>query len=128
MEKFLKEGTNHTPKVIFDPEKSSFKIAGRSIPENSNEFYKPIITYLEQYVEDPNEETEFTFKLEYFNTSSSKCILDILCTLEKVIEKGKQIKVSWYYHEADEDMLEAGRDFEDLIDFDMEYISYDEYY
>ena len=54
-------------------------------------------------------------QLEYFNTSSSKCILDVFKKLES-IQKGKQeVIINWYYEEDDEDMLEAGEDYESII-------------
>ena len=109
------EPSPKTPKVVFDAEKDMFTIEGRSIPENSTEFYKPIFDWLDTYGESPNSETNFHFKLEYFNTSSSKCILDILRKLEKMHENGNNVVVSWFYEEDDEDMQEAGEDYQRIV-------------
>jgi hypothetical protein len=55
-------------------------------------------------------------QLEYFNTSSSKCILDVFKKLESIHKSGdKEVIINWYYEEDDEDMLEAGEDYESII-------------
>lgn len=109
------EGTPKTPSITLNPESGIIEIKGRSIPENSIEFYKPIVDWLEDYANAPKEKTVVNIQLEYFNTSSSKCILDVFKKLEN-LKKGKNdIVVNWYYEEDDEDMLEAGEDYESII-------------
>ena len=115
------EGTEDTPKVVLDKPNGNFEISGRSLPADSAEFYQPILDWLAEYKESPNEETPFIFKLEYFNTASSKLILDVLSKLENI----EGASVMWYYHEDDEDMLEAGEEFEDLVDeVDFDFKTY----
>jgi len=116
------EGTEDTPKVVLDKSNGIFEISGRSLPEDSAEFYQPILDWLEAYADDPNAATEFMFKLEYFNTASSKLILDVLSKLERLDEDSTLVK--WYYHEDDEDMLEAGEEFEDLVEVSFEFATY----
>lgn len=116
MENFFLEGSSKTPELSFDPNTGSFSISGRSIPENSIEFYKPLFEWLDNYSESANDSTELDVKLEYFNTSSSKCLVEIFRKLEKLQEKGKEVKVNWYYEEDDEDMEESGEDFQEIID------------
>lgn len=120
MEKVHIEGTEDTPKVILDKDGAIFEISGRSLPEDAAEFYEPIIAWIEQYQKQPNANTGFQFKLEYFNTASSKLILDVLSALEEV----DGIKVIWYYHEDDEDMEEAGQEFSELVDVPFEFKTY----
>jgi hypothetical protein len=109
------EATPKTPKLEFDPANELFVISGRSIPENSIEFYKPLLDWLEDYVKTPNSNTKFEVKLEYFNTSSSKCLVEIFRKLEKIKEDGKEISIDWYFDEEDEDMQESGEDFKQII-------------
>ena len=90
-------------------------IKGRSIPENSIEFYKPLVDWLDEYSKKPNDKTEVNIKLEYFNTSSSKCILDVFKKLETIYKDDNNVVINWYYEEDDEDMLEAGEDYESII-------------
>ncbi|NIK73725.1 O6-methylguanine-DNA--protein-cysteine methyltransferase [Thermonema lapsum] len=111
------EGKEDTPKVILDKDNGVFEISGRSLPEDAREFYRPIIEWLQQYASNPNPETVFNFKLEYFNTASSKLLLDVLQTLENI----PNAKVVWYHLEEDEDMEEAGKEFEDMVNVEFEF-------
>jgi len=114
------EGTEDTPKIMLDKGNGIFEISGRSLPEDSAEFYRPILDWIEQYGEAPNASTEFVFKLEYFNTASSKLILDVLSALEDI----KGMKILWYFHEDDEDMEEAGQEFSELVEIPFEFKTY----
>lgn len=114
------EGTEDTPKIIFDNQNKVYEISGRSLPEDSAEFFQPVLDWLNEYKDGPDAETAFQFKLEYFNTASSKLILDILSKLEEV----EGAKVTWYYHEDDEDMEEAGEEFSELVDVPFEFKTY----
>ena len=123
MEDLILEGTAKTPTIDF---KSSGEllIKGRSIPENSIEFYKPLIDWITDYSDNPKENTIVNIQLEYFNTSSSKCILDVFKKLESI--DGSSVSIKWYYEEDDEDMLEAGEDYEAIIDLTFEMIEVEE--
>ena len=126
MEPIIIEGTPKTPTVEFNAEEGKVEIKGRSIPENSVEFYNPLIAWLEEYGKNPKEETQVHIQLEYFNTSSSKCILDVFKKLESLAKAGNDIKVNWYYEEDDEDMLEAGEDYQSIIKLPFKMIEIEE--
>ena len=117
-------GTDDTPTVILDAENDIFEISGRSLPEDVTAFYDPILNWLDEYATGSNPKTVFTFKLVYFNTASSKLLLDILMKLEEMHEEGKDILVKWYYPEDDEDMQEAGEEYADIVDVPFEQVSY----
>ena len=123
MEDLKQEGSAKTPEVEFNAS-GELLLKGRSIPENSIEFYKPLIEWIDSYTESPNSSTVLNVQLEYFNTSSSKCILDVFKKLESVT--GSEVSVKWYYEEDDEDMLEAGEDYEAIIDLPFEMIEVEE--
>jgi len=114
------EGTEDTPKIILDKTNKIFEISGRSLPEDSSEFYQPVLEWLGEYGNDPLPETIFDFKLEYFNTASSKLILDVLTALEDI----ENAKIHWYFYEDDEDMEEAGEEFSELVDVEFELKPY----
>lgn len=114
------EGTEDTPKIILDKGNGIFEISGRSLPEDSAEFYQPVLDWIEEYQASPNEKTDFVFKLEYFNTASSKLILDVLSNLEDI----DNTTIQWYYHEDDEDMQEAGEEFSELVEIPFEFHTY----
>jgi hypothetical protein len=115
MEAIIIEGTSKTPSVKFNSDQGIFEIKGRSIPENAVEFYKPLVDWLDIYKESPLNKTVVNISLEYFNTSSSKCILDVFKKLEAIHKAKHEVEVNWYYEEDDEDMLEAGEDYESII-------------
>lgn len=115
MESISIEGTPKTPTVNFDAGTGIVEIKGRSIPENSIEFYRPIVEWLEEYSKAPQKLTTVNIQLEYFNTSSSKCILDVFKKLEAIKKARNEVIINWYYEEDDEDMLEAGEDYESII-------------
>ena len=115
MEGITIEGTPKTPTINFDIATGHLEIKGRSIPENSNEFYKPIVELLDRYAAKPQANTNVKIQLEYFNTSSSKCILDIFKKLEAIHKAGNATIINWHYEQDDEDMLEAGEDYQAII-------------
>lgn len=117
-------GTDDTPNVTLDKGGNKFEISGRSLPEDVNMFYEPILNWIDAYAEDTNDKTEFVFNLEYFNTASSKIILDILLKFEEIAENGNDVVIKWHYHEEEEDMLEAGEEYADIVEIPFEYISY----
>ena len=120
------EGTAKTPSVKFDAENGVLELRGRSIPENSIEFYKPLNDWIDQYANGPKENTIVDIKLEYFNTSSSKCILDLFKQLETLNSKGTNVSVNWYFEEDDEDMEEAGEDYQAIINLPFKMIEVEE--
>ena len=100
---------------------------GRSIPENAIEFFKPLVDWLDEYSEDSKDITNANIQLEYFNTSSSKCILDIFKKLESINKQDdKEVVINWYYEEDDEDMLEAGEDYQSILKIPFKMIEIEE--
>jgi len=118
------EGQEDTPKIVFDPSNDIFEISGRSLPEDAAMFYEPIIEWLQNYSQTPNDHTELHIKLNYFNTASSKLLLDILMILEEMVEEGKSCTIKWFYDEDDEDMEEAGEEYSELIEVPFELLTY----
>lgn len=122
METIIIEGTPKTPSVNFDSASGILHLKGRSIPENSIEFYKPLVEWLDEYAAKPQPKTAVNIQLEYFNTSSSKCLLDLFKKLEGMHKSGNDITIKWYYEEDDEDMLEAGEDYQSIINIPFKMI------
>jgi hypothetical protein len=121
MERFYLEETPKTPKIYLNPADGNFLIAGRSIPENSIEFYKPLYDWLDRYVQQPQRETNVDVKLEYFNTSSSKCLVEVFRKLEQIDKSSAgKVNITWYYEEDDEDMQESGEDFKEIINLPIQ--------
>lgn len=126
MKTFFLAETPKTPEINCNPEQGTFLISGRSIPENSIEFYKPLFDWLDNYAESPNSKTVMDVKMEYFNTSSSKCLVEVFRRLELVHSKGYDVSINWYFEEDDEDMEESGEDFQEIIRIPIEMIMLEE--
>jgi hypothetical protein len=108
------QATAKTPSIDFNPDQGMLEIRGRSNPEDSRVFYKPLIAWCEEYAHNPREKTVVDVQLEYFDTSSSKGLLDLIKRLKTIKELHKDVEVIWHYDSDDEDILEAGENFEDI--------------
>ncbi|MCC6701675.1 MAG: DUF1987 domain-containing protein [Fluviicola sp.] len=126
MENLHLEGSAKTPSIHFDAVAGKLELKGRSIPENSVEFYKPLNDWIDAYGKSPVGETIVDVKLEYFNTSSSKCILDLFKKLETISGERTKVSVNWYFEEDDEDMEEAGQDYQAIIGLPFNIIEVEE--
>ncbi len=120
MEPLVLQPSAHTPSVSLNPTSGICEFKGRSTPENSVEYYEPIYKWLDAYVQSPNTTTVVNLQFEYFNTSSSKCILDVLKKFVKIHNAGNEVKINWFYEEEDDDMKEAGEDYSDILDLPFE--------
>lgn len=116
------EGTDDCPDVILDKEKELFKLSGKSLPEDVSMFFAPILEWIQEYAKDPLGKTTFTIDLEYFNTASSKLLLDIFMSLEELQESGSDVEINWHYADYDEDMKEAGVEYSEMVDLKFNLI------
>lgn len=117
------ESSSETPEIILDKKTNTFIFKGKSLPENPINFYDPILDWLDSYISDPNSNTEVDFKLVYFNTSSSKIILDVMKKFEVLKKSGYAVTINWHYREDDEEMLEAGEIYSERISIPFNLIS-----
>lgn len=125
MEKLRIEQSDDSPLVILDKEKDQFEISGKSLPEDVVEFYLPVLNWLRNYKNEPNVGTEFNFKLIYFNTASSKLILDVMMILEEIHSSSGGVLIKWHSLSSDEDMKEAGEEYEEMVEIPFEHITYE---
>ena len=99
-------------------------LAGRSIPENSIQFYEGLLDWTNAFCASSPGQAEVHIKLEYFNTSSSKCLMDLLKRVEAC---NGDAQVYWYYEEEDEDMQEAGEDYAAIIQLPFKLVEVESY-
>jgi SiaC family regulatory phosphoprotein len=126
MESYIIQGSEDTPAITLDKAANSFIISGRSLPEDVVTFYKPTLDWLNAYAASPNADSKFDIKLEYFNTASSKLLLDILMVLDGIAEdKGVKITVNWHFDKEDDDMQEAGEEYSELVSIPFTLIPYE---
>jgi hypothetical protein len=124
LQAFKLEATKETPEIILDAESNVFEVNGRSFPLNAKGFYLPVLEWLAEYAKSPNASTEFKFKLEYFNTPSSKSISDILKQMKEIKDAGNEVTIYWYYEEDDIDILDLGHVFARTVGMDFEFKEY----
>jgi hypothetical protein len=115
MEPLELEETDSTPKVKFDGESGFFEINGKSNPENTLEFFKVLYDWIDEYSKAPAALTEVHIQFIYFNTSTSKCLLTAFKKFETIYRSRNEVVINWYYEDGDEDMIEAGNDFQSVI-------------
>ena len=118
--KFFKAATKLTPEVNIDLKSGLFQLSGVSSPENSLKFYNPLINFFKK----PLKINDLTIELKllHFNTSTSKCIYDLLKQSSSLTKRGVNVSYNWYYEPFDDDMLECGEDFADALNIKMDFI------
>ncbi|SDC47974.1 DUF1987 domain-containing protein [Williamwhitmania taraxaci] len=132
MKPLIIEPTEFTPDVNFNPSKHTLDIAGFSRPENVIGYYKPVVTWIQDYIDETfTNNKEFdkpviitNFRMTYFNSSSAKFLLDILFELRKVHDMGNKIVVNWYYESDDDEIKESGEELSDLVCIPFNYFAY----
>lgn len=124
MSRIALTSTDTTPEVLFDPQQGSLRIAGCSIPENAEGFFRPLLNRLEQYVAQPAGHTSVLIALRYFNSSTSKYLLDLLKLLNEVHLSGTgTVELEWRYEQDDLDMEEAGQDYRALLEMPVRVVA-----
>lgn len=111
MKNLVIDETKYTPSINLDAQNGILEFHGKSYPENTFEFYKPVLEWIEEYFKG-NEQKKTVVNLEiiYFNSSSSKLFFDFFDLLDEAKENS-QIEVNWIYDAQNESAMEAGEDF-----------------
>ncbi len=108
-------GTFFIPEVDFNADTGVCELSGESYLEDTGKFYTPLLKWLQDYFVKIKKPLTFNFKLTYFNTSSSKFIVEILSILKKYQDKGIPVTVNWYYDPDQEDVDEEIEEVEDFM-------------
>lgn len=124
LKKIYIEPKADTPKIILDPENGEIYIEGKSFPPDVNEFYEEVLEWINEYLKIPNKKTDIHLKIEYFNTASSKILMDILFKFEDYHKEYGSVTVYWYYPDDDEDIRETGLEYAEIIKLPFNHIGY----
>jgi hypothetical protein len=116
--------SERTPKIYLDKNEGVIKLSGKAMPDNAKTFFNPVLEWIENYTREPQDKTYVCFDLEYFNSSASKMILQIIKTLKNIKEQEKEMEIDWYYMEDDDDILDSGKTFEELAELKFEFVCY----
>lgn len=105
--------TPTTPSIQFDTSTRTLVLEGESYPENSFEFYKPLLAWLDDQVK--KGPLSLCLRVTYMNTSSVKCMMDAFDRLEDAHQAGAEVRVEWQHAADDERSREFAEEFkEDL--------------
>lgn len=112
--------TKSTPEVVLT--EGLLEMKGRSIPEHSTGFYEPLLEAIENYVQQPSEQSRLNFRLEYANSSTKRCLVQICNTYEGLFRNGHNVEVNWFVENDDESMTELGRDLASMVSLPFKII------
>ncbi len=112
MNKLIISETTTTPNINFDGEAGIFKISGKSLPEDANYFYNPLLEYIEEYKKNPQHISILEFYWKYFNTATSKFILSLIFSLRKSDTK---LEINWYCESDFDIMIERGEELSEVV-------------
>jgi len=118
MESFVREKTKSTPWINFDPNQNFLEIKGESYPEDSAKFYSPMLEWLEEFLRQATQSIQVDIELVYFNSSSSKILMNFFDLLEDTAQRGIHISVNWKYNKDNDIALECGEEFQE----DLEHV------
>ncbi|MBR4215915.1 MAG: DUF1987 domain-containing protein [Bacteroidales bacterium] len=125
METIKITGNMKTPTVLLDPENGILELAGRSIPENTESLYKPLLEWVEEYVQNPQPTTTVNIKFEYFNSSSAKYLIRFLEYVTAIKKNGHNLVINWFYD--DDELFEYGQDYQDVLEIKFNFVASKEY-
>ncbi|HAN78240.1 MAG TPA: nuclear pore complex subunit [Bacteroidales bacterium] len=123
MNNLLLKNNDKWPIIDFNASTGVLKISGKSIPSDVHLVYDPIINWLKEYAGQPALTTVMTVHLIYYNTSSSKYVLDIFKILDKINAAGHSVKVNWLCDTEDEDLKEEGELYKSLVQVPFNVVS-----
>ncbi len=117
MDNLIIEATRYTPQISFLADQNTLEIKGETYPENTAEFYSPVFIWLEEYLGQlADQKVVVNMEIIYFNSSSSKVLMDLFDKFEEAVESGKEISVNWFYDKDDESALEYGEEFQEDLE------------
>lgn len=110
----LVEATGKTPHIY--EENGDLCVWGVIIPENPTEVFAKLNNIVStKYAE--NHKLRIHFSLGYFNTSSAKFLYNFF----KKLKGNEDITIVWHYEADDEDILDSGKEFEEISGLKFEY-------
>lgn len=113
--------TKNSPEVLLSPE-GVIRIKGRSTPENMFDFFKPVEDWVNEYIKFPADVTCIDMNLEYFNSATTKLLIQLFQKLSRVQLNNKKFIVNWYYEDGDEDILERGEYISSVLNIPFNFI------
>ncbi len=121
-DKLYIEPSDVTPEIKFDAIELKFNITGRSMPENSESYYVPILKWLRDRFKEKTVEATFDINLDYYNTGSFIRIMGLFNLLGELNDQGNKFSVRWICEAEDEDNIADGQSFKDVVKIPFDII------
>jgi hypothetical protein len=115
------KATANTPEILLTSE-GIFRIKGRAIDEKITKVHDQVMNWIDSYLHNPRELTEFIVALEYLNSYNTLIVTSILKKVSQVVKKGKKLVIHWYYEEDDVDIFDRGQNISSAINLPFEFI------
>jgi hypothetical protein len=115
MEALRIKGTKSSPEINFDPETGILQMSGESYPENSFEFYAPVLRWLSDFLKQHRGTVVFIVHVSYLNTGSTKCMMDILDLFEESFHNGLNTAINWHCDAENDRAIETAEDFKEEV-------------
>ncbi len=122
MDNLSLEKTKSTLGINFDWDTGILELSGSSYPENAFEFFNPLMSWLKSYMTEKKKPIELNISISYLNTSSTKCMIDLVLLLEDYFQSGCPVSINWYYVYDDESILETGQEIREDTTFSFQLI------
>ena len=106
---------NTLPEIVFDEMKGTVSIKGRSISPEVNVYFEEFISYFKDCIQKQPMNLKVDIDMEYYNSSTSRILVDFFKSAKIVEEKNFNVDISWYIEKDDEDMIERAHDYESLV-------------
>jgi len=120
------KGTNITPRILLDANRKLIDIKGRAVEEPSNQVLGEVCTWMDKNFASFSDGATLNISMEYFNTIGSKQLLDIFKKVEVLHKTNGATSINWAHDEDDEDLLEAGEDYQAIINVPFKLVSLNE--
>lgn len=116
--------TRSTPQVTLDPHKGEISLIGDSYPEDANKFFAPIHSWTKDFLVGSSVKLQLHIDLNYINSSSTKCLLNLFDLLEKAFIAGRSIEIFWHFDEENDVAQEIGEEFKEDYKLPFNFIPY----
>ena len=91
-------------------------LRGESFPENAVAFYSPVVSALMNYLaETRDQDILIEFELRYFNSSSTKILLNVFRMLDQASSNDNRVQVNLRHDPDDDTVLEFGNDIANCL-------------
>jgi hypothetical protein len=114
--------SNNTPHIIFDADSAIFSIEGKSFPEDSKEFYRPVIEWMDEFKATKPKSIRLSFNLFYLSSSSIISVKQLLMKVVDLNASGTAATIVWNYDEDDDDIKKTGEDYQKLTKLNFDFV------